>query len=378
MKKALIISFSDLKKDPRPYRQISELKKNFQIFTIGTEKSELEDVFFRYKKRSTETEAIRTILLKLGLDKFYFWDNSIIRIADQLKNHSFDLIVINEIRAVPIIDKLKRTTTKVVLDAHEYSPENFEDDWLWKFLYKKYYLRLCNLYIKSFDLITTVSDGISGLYSTNFGVKAKVIRGFCDYHSGLYPKPVSGKIKILHHGLVSSSRSLHLLIELAKSLGENYNVYLMLVYRKSTEKIYKGLMSQAKELTNVIFLPPQKRENLIDFCNSFDIGVIFFPPVNLNLKFALPNKFFEMIQSRLMIATGPDEEMSPLVDKYSLGIISENWDINNLAFKIKKLSEKDIFKYKMKTDVVAKELSSEVEMKKFSKLIDDLFQDSLS
>jgi hypothetical protein len=372
MKKVLVISFSDLKRDPRPYRQILSLKKRYEVHTLGRSESGLENRFFQYKKRGLIHELIRLIFLKLGFFEIYFWDSRLKEIARTLLSVSFDLIVINEIKASQFAFRIKKPNTSILLDAHEYSPENFEDDPIWRFLYKKYFVDLCKKYLPHFNAITTVSEGIGKLYSDNFNIKPTIIKSASEFHPNLVPKPIDKKIKLIHHGLVSTSRSLHLLIELMDYLSDDYELNLMLIFTKGTEKEFLRLKKLAKDKKNIVFLPPVDRFELIAFTNKFDIGVIFFPPTNSNLKYALPNKFFEFVQSRVVLAIGPDIEMSKIVREYSLGLISTDWTPESLAEAIKACSREKLYEFKFQTDKAANILNAEKEIIRFNEVVDSL------
>lgn len=330
-------------------------------------------MFIELKKRNIYSELWRLIFLKLGFYSFYFWDKKHKNTLKQIKRHKYDLVLLNEIKLAPILKKIDLNGVKLILDAHEYSPENYEDDWIWRFFYKNYIKYLCKKFLKTFDLVTTVSEGISQLYKKNYSVEPYVIRSISDYNESLQPSSIENKIKLIHHGIVSSSRQLELLIDLAELLGDSYELYLMLIYKSGTKHIYKRLKQKAKDSSNIYFLPPVKRENLVQFCNQFDLGIIFFPPRNLNLKHALPNKFFEMIQSRLGIIVGPDYEMSPIVKEYNLGIVSNSWNVSDLAEMIKNCSNEKIYSFKENSHKYSMHFSSSTEMAKLLKLIENIF-----
>ena len=356
--KILIIAYPSLKNDPRPYRQIKNLYKKHEIHCIGASESGLEDSFYRLKKYKLYFEIFRIFLLKLGLYEFYYWDKFKKRVFNSIKIHEFDLVIAHEIRLVPLALKIAKKAP-VILDAHEYSPKNFDDNWVWRFFIKKYYTRLCVQNLPKVDKVITVSPGIVEAYEKNFNTNTILIKNTSEFVDNLLPSKINSKlIKIIHHGIVSSSRKLELLIDMMNHLDNTkFELNLMLVSSLSTKLYFKKLKRKAKNL-NIIFLDPVKREELIPFCNQFDIGLIFLPPTNFNLKFALANKFFEMIQSRLALAIGPDIEMSKYVNKYELGMISEDWSSFSLAEKIKSTNVYKISNYKKQSDKYAKDLSS--------------------
>ena len=356
--KILIIAYPSLKKDPRPYRQIKNLYKNNELHCVGASESGLEFSFYKLEKYKFYLEIFRIFLLKFGMYEFYYWDKFKKKILNSIKNQDFDLVIAHEIRLVPLALKIAKNAP-VILDAHEYSPKNFDDSWLWRFFIKKYYTKLCVDNLPKVDKVLTVSPGIVDAYIKNFNTQTVLIKNACDYAANLIPSKLDPDlIKIIHHGNVSSSRKLELLIEMMKYLDNTkYQLNLMLVSGVSTNLYLKKLKYQAKNL-NIVFLNPVKREEIVPFCNQFDIGVIFLPPTNFNLKYCLANKFFEMIQSRLALAIGPDIEMSKYVNKYEIGMIAEDWSAFSLAKMIRSTPLSKLIYYKDQTNKYAKNLSS--------------------
>tara|TARA_B100000768_G_C11284427_1_gene381160 strand:- start:3997 stop:5130 length:1134 start_codon:yes stop_codon:yes gene_type:complete len=356
--KILIIAYPSLKKDPRPYRQIKNLYKKHELHCVGDSESGLEFSFYKLGKYKFYIEIFRIFLLKFGLYEFYYWDKFKKKILNSLKNQDFDLVVAHEIRLVPLALKIAKNAP-VILDAHEYSPKNFDDSWLWRFFIKKYYTKLCVDNLPKVDKVLTVSPGIVDAYVKNFNTQTVLIKNACDYAANLIPSKLDPDlIKIIHHGNVSSSRKLELLIEMMKYLdNKKFQLNLMLVSGASTNLYLKKLKYQAKNL-NIVFLNPVKREEIVPFCNQFDIGVIFLPPTNFNLKYCLANKFFEMIQSRLAMAIGPDIEMSKYVKKYEIGMIAKDWSAFSLANMIRSTPLSKLIYYKDQSNKYAKDLSS--------------------
>ena len=111
---------------------------------------------------------------------------------------------------------------------------------------------------------------------------------------------------------------------------------------------------------------------IVEFGNSFDIGLFFMPPSNLNEEYSLGNKIFQYIQSRLALAISPLPEMKNLVDTYNLGIVSDNFDPKSLAKKLNELTVQKIQYYKKQSHKHARELSSSKNKEQFLKIISDL------
>tara|TARA_B100001287_G_scaffold191398_1_gene161705 strand:- start:16146 stop:17273 length:1128 start_codon:yes stop_codon:yes gene_type:complete len=373
--KILLISHSSLLKGPRQFRQIKIIKKNphYTLDCVGSEPSGLEDNYYKLRSYSFYIDAIRVILLKFGFYKLYFWDRFKRKLYRKIKNNKYDLIILHEIRIAPLAFAISKGTP-VILDAHEYSPKNFDDNLLWRFFIKKYYTKLCEKYINNFDKIITVSPGIVDEYKRVFDIDPILITNATEYVENIRPTAIDSKrIKILHHGIASSSRKLELIIEMMEFLDERYELNLMLVSSTYRDFYLKKLVKLAKG-KNVKFLLPVNKTELISFSNKFDIGIHFVPPTNFNLKYGLGNKFFEYIQSRLVVAIGPDIEMSKYVKKYDLGIISPTWSPEDLAQSIKNTNLEELVFYKNQCQKYAKELSSINNEKEIEKIINKYFK----
>ena len=370
-KNILIVAYTDLSRDPRPFRQIKALEGKYNIYTVGTKPSKLEKEFIKLKKNSFLMELIKLPFLLLRMYSFYYWDKYKKKILKKTKNNNYDVIIVHEIRLVPLALKISKNA-KIVLDAHEYSPSNFDDSFLWRLFMKGYYTMLCDQNLKKCNKVVTVSEGIADLYKKNFNIECEVITNATEFIDIKPQKCNPNKIKIIHHGNASPSRRLELMIDMMDYLDDRFELYLMLIASRFNTPYYNRLKNKARVNKNIHFIPPVSFEDLVPYCNQFDIGIQFHPPVNINLKFGLGNKFFEFIQSRLAIAIGPSEEMKKYVQKYELGIISDTFDPKNIAQYLNNLSNHEINKFKNNSHQNAFSLSSERNDKKLLKVIEDL------
>lgn len=372
MKKVLVIAYTDLSRDPRPLRQIKSLCKDYTVHTVGEAKSGLEGHFYQLRKVNFYYHIFRLLFLLTRRYESYLWDSFKKTLLGDIKKVRYDLIIVHEIRLVPFAKAID-PSVPVILDAHEYSPHNFNDNFMWKLLFKNYYTFLCEKYLSQCSKVITVTNGVGELYKKNYGVDCVIITNAAEYHN-IPPSAVDPEnIKIIHHGDCSSSRKLELTILMMDYLPENYTLNLMLVTTKVNEPYKKKLMKLAQN-RKVVFIEPVKFREIIPFINQFDIGITFHPPTNINILNGLGNKFFEFVQARLIVAVGPLPEMKNMVLKYNLGIVSDDFLPETMANKINEFSSKELENMKIKVNDSALLLSSENNDKIFRELVKSILK----
>lgn len=373
-KKVCVISLSDLKNDPRVYRQIDLLKSCFRVDTVGYQGSGISGV------RHCRVKVRRNTLLK----KFHIYGLSLLRQfermekaikgsysypASDLKNEGFDLIIANDIEALPMALEI-RNGGKLLFDAHEYAPREFEDLLAWRVFFQGYRSYLCRRYLGEVDEMTTVNGTISVEYEKHFNVRSTVITNattFCD----IEPSPVHSDVfRMIHHGGAIPSRKIELMIELMDRLDERFTLDLMLV--PTDGRYFRKLLQMCSTRRNVIVREPVPMADIVKTINAYDIGLFYLEPVNYNYLYALPNKIFEFIQARLAIAIGPSPEMAQIVRRYDCGVVSDSFSVEDLASKMKHLTTERVEYYKTKAHGAARELSLERNSIKMKQIINGM------
>ncbi|MEO8663941.1 MAG: hypothetical protein ABI462_00480 [Ignavibacteria bacterium] len=360
-KKILIISVTDQDSDPRVIRQIDFLKDEYDIFGCGISNRALSpEKFYKISinRRSLPVKIVTgsMILMKMfDRAEKYILRSKIKAEFSEDQVPEFDLIIANDLDSIPIAFK-KFRSKKVIADLHEYAPEEFEDKLYWKLFHKKYMIHQCSKYFPLLSGATTVCKSIAEVYNKNFGVLPVVITNAANYND-LKPMPVGEKIRIIHHGVAVSSRKIEIMIEAAKMIDNRFTFDLMLI--PNEKDYYNKLKVSIAGTKNIKMIEPVSFNEIIPFCNSYDIGLFILPPVNINYKYALPNKFFEFIQSRLAVITGPSVEMKNIIREYELGISTETFETGEIAGKINALTTEQISFYKKNSGKHAMELSSE-------------------
>lgn len=374
MKQLTIISLSNLKKDPRVKRQINYLKTFYSIRCVGFTDPEIDDVEFidvsiPFNKLKL---AFSYLNLLIGRYNTFYWKQKEIQSAFmQLKDLQSDLFIANDIDVLPLCLELgEPNAAKIIFDAHEFSPLEHNDSFLWRLLFKKYKTKLIQKYASRANLMLTVCDGIAKKYTTDFGLNPMVITNAANYVDVPIKHTNSDKIRLIHHGIAMPTRKIENMIEMMDFVDERFELELMLVHSKSA--YYSKLQEMAKTRNNVKFIAPVATDDIISFTSNYDIGIYLLEPTNFNNHFALPNKLFEFIQARLTIAIGPSPEMAKIVKEYNLGIITEDFQPKTMAQALNKLTQKDINHFKENAANAAKRLNSEENMQQLKTEIDKL------
>lgn len=385
--KVLIGTISDPSLNPRPYRIIWLLESiNYRIDLISFPlKSDLsiENHFelLRRIKKSTLNNFIRRVkflpirfLINFSipqwlLEKALFDWLDIHSIIHQISKEDYKMIIIQDLYLLPLALKYKKNA-KVIFDAREYYPKQHEESLLFRILEQSLRYKICDTYMPKCDLVITVSSGLAEAYFNEFNVQAKIIKStplsyYCEPQ-----RPEENQIKIVHHGAANPNRRLETMIELLDNLDDRFSLDFYLV---SNPDYVHQLKQLAQHKSKIRFYDPVNFEDIIPMLNNYDIGIFFSEPSTFNLKYCLPNKLFEFIQARLMVAIGPSPDMSKIVQDYDCGVVSDDYLPQSLAKRLNQLTLDDIFRYKQKSHDAAKILNWEQESLKLTKLIDDLF-----
>jgi hypothetical protein len=360
MKSILILSFSVIKSDPRVMRQVRLLEGKYRVTVSGFgpgPDADIEFIEITKPQVSFLQKAIWAIKLFSRLFENYYWNLPQVRNGfEAIQGRNFDLLIANDIAALPLALRLAGNAL-VLIDAHEYSPREFDDKWLWRLLFAPYHEALCSRYLPQAAAMTTVCKGIADEYAKEYGVSASVVFN-APLEQGLEPSPgLPGRIRLIHHGSAIRSRHLGVMVEMMRHLGEKFTLDFMLV---ETDPVYMAeLREMAREDRRVRFVEPVAMPEICRHLNQYDVGIYLLPPVNFNHEHALPNKFFEFIQARLAVAIGPSPEMALIVEEYSLGVIADSFEPRALAAALERLTDESIRGYKLAADRAARELNYE-------------------
>lgn len=368
----LVISFTNLKSDPRVRRQLDALKSHYSILACGTADPELDGVRFLgcAKARRTLPEKLRDAgdLLLRRHESHYWQLPHISEAKGKLADLHFDAVIANDLESLPLaLDVAGRAS--VIFDAHEYAPREVEDRFLWRLFRQRYNIYLCRAYLPRASATITVSQGIADEFERSFGTKPAVIDNAAGYHD-LAPHPTDGSaVRMIHHGIAMPSRRLENMIELIGHLDDRFQLDLMLM---PTDPAYlRRLEERGRIHRRIRFLQPVPMQELVSVSNAYDVGLYLLEPTSFNMLYALPNKLFEFIQARLAVAIGPSPEMARIVREFECGVVADDFAPVSLARKLNALSAEDLDRMKRGSDAAARVHNAEANAEKLRAIVAD-------
>jgi glycosyltransferase involved in cell wall biosynthesis len=296
---------------------------------------------------------------------------------EELDSQQFDLIVAHDLELLPLaFDVAKTNNAKILFDAREFYPREFENHFFWRYLLQPFNDYLCRIYLPGCDKVITVSEGIAEEYKKVYGIDAEVIMSLPNY-LGIDPvRPDDNSIRLIYHGQASPDRQIDKMIEVVDYLDERFSLTLMLVSPSKVHRLYwQKIVSMTKKRPRVKIIPPIPMKDIIKFTNQYDIGIFICPPTTFNLQYARPNKFFEYIQARLLVAIGPSIEMQRIVKKYHCGIVASDFEPQSLATELNKLGSSEIMSYKESSNIAARELNASLTGERVREIIQALLSD---
>jgi len=271
-----------------------------------------------------------------------------------------DVVIIHEPENMPYFIRLRdQYRFKLVFNAHEYYPLEFEDRPGWVRTMGKYYFSLYHKYLHRLDLLINVCDSIAHECEKHFNTPSLVIPNAALFRSDIAPVTTSASrpVRMIQHGGCIRERHIELMIETAGLLGVGYTLDLMLM--KNDRQYYEELRQLAERTDNVKLIEPVPFDEIVPVINQYDIGIYYIKPSNFNNRIALPNKLFEFIQARLCTVVSPSVEMKAVVEQNDLGRVSDDFTARAMADAVRSISVPDINYYKKKADEHAYRLSAD-------------------
>lgn len=361
-KKILIISFSELDRDPRVYRQILALQDEYQLITAGLANPGIEGIQFcpidiSYRndiKKFAWERIVKTFFMQLkNYEKAYWTSKYVCDAWEKLKLVDFDLVLANDVISLPLAAKLaEKNKAKIFLDAHEYHAKGRDDKKkFYRIFMQSYWDWILKTFLPRVNAMTTVAPNLAKAFEEEYNVKCDIIYNTPHYKK-LEPRPITpDKIRIIHHGGVNPDRRVENMVYLMDLLDNRF--YLDFILINNNTRVLHKIKHLSKGNPRIRFRDPVPMPMVSEAINEYDIGIFLLWPESFSYKYALPNKFFEFIQGRLAISIWPSPEMATIVREYELGVVSDDFSLESAANQLNSLTPEAIWSYKMNSHKAA-------------------------
>lgn len=302
-----------------------------------------------------------------------FWENlrfGIQGVINKLGDTRFAVIIVENLELLPLAFSLtkKNGFSRVIFDAREYYPLEFEGNIWFELFEKKRRISLCSQYLSRCDIILTVSEGLKKKYASEFGINPVVYLSTPYYVEQVIHKTHPDQIKLVYHGAANRDRKLENLIEVLLNLEDRFSLDMILM---GNPQYQAELKKKAAGSKRIAFPAPVHFEEIIPTIGKYDIGFFYYEPNGFNVTHCMPNKFFEYIQARLMLAVGPSPDMAELVNYYNCGVIAKDFSVKSMVLALNALSVAEIDAAKANSDRAARELCFEKEREKLAAVLVD-------
>lgn len=357
---------------------------SFEPFSNGIGLKLFKLYLSKDEEKIKELEGLNTSL-ELGINILTSYETYRCDLSGMQRNAAYYLkdkgvnvkaIIANDITVLPVAYRLKNILRnqspqiKLIGDMHElhfnYSEGSSQ-------LTKDFRLWASDTYLPKCDVISTVSDWISKIYSDRYKrTPIKTIRNVAEAND-LKPTKNEGYIRLVNVGAAQEMRKIEKMIDCMLYLEEKYIFDLYLMYEPETQSHrYVEWLKQyivEKQLTHrVRIMEPVESNVLIKTIHEYDMGIFYIEPLNENHKHGLPNKLFEFIQARVAVVTTPLKSMKQIIEYYDVGKVSSEYTLEDFVRKIREVADYLDY-YKNQSDKAAQVLNAENEWNKVVKYI---------
>lgn len=375
MARILVISFSPLLRDPRVTRQVRELSRKHEVTVVGfgvINAHSFRNIELEHIPRSPHEKARDATRILAGKHESVALSNPhVATIRQAVMRSRFDVILANDVDALPVAFEVARGNCPVVLDAHEYAPDEVDAKRFRDRIRGKHKMWLCENYLRRVAGIMTVSQPIAQEYSLQFKIPLPTVVPNAAPFQALTPKVMTpGKIHLIYHGIAGRARGIDIMLDAMKLLSPRFHLTLMLMI---DDNYRNKLNKKIGDTQSVSLINPVPTEWIPQMVNNFDLGVFLLQPRTFNARAALPNKFFENVQGRVGQVITPTSEMQHLVNEHHLGKVSHAFDATSVAEALESLDSETAFRFKLAAEKSARALSWE----NFSPRIHNLIEETL-
>lgn len=371
--RVLILTFTPTKSEPRALKQIRRLAPYYRVTSAGFGSTAVDGV----EHIELEPDPRPSGLLRLpgaypallALRRHRYLAKHMPKPASayrRLRGRKWDIIIAHDVPTIALANRLA-PRLGVLCDLHEYAPRQNEHSMLWRLLIAPHFRWLLRHEVSRVAEVTTVSQGIVDEYRRQFDIEAGLVINATPYRDAV-PSAVSRPIRLVHSGIPGRARKLDVMIEGVKRSHADVTLDLFLM---PTDPDYLDeLRKLAGDDARIRFREPVPYAELLDTLSTYDVGISLILPTTFNLRWCLPNKFFDFVQARLGVIIGPSPEMVTFVNQHGLGAITDDFSAEAFARVLDELTADQVMAWKRAAHVAAPKISSEEQVEIWAEAVE--------
>jgi glycosyltransferase involved in cell wall biosynthesis len=340
---------------PRQNRQMNALAREYDIYTIGIGPSPTHSKFhfdISYKPKfvfkNIDVFALPRVILYMFLTLF-----KLFALANYLLPTSGNTLSPRKIRRKIPAEHFKIVSGRDVhtlwtcmqvfsrelvwIDLPDFTPLEQEHRYLWLKTWGAYFEYSAQSLLSHKVITTTVSEGLAHRFEKDYGIKPCVLYNIPSNFEKQTAQLIqrSDSMRLVHSGAAIRSRDLHLMIEAVCNLN---NVSLEMILLPTDKQYVNDLKHFSRDYKNISFKTPVERSQIISDLSKYHCALIVIAPNNFNYANCLPNKFFEAIQARIPVISGPTPDMKRIIEEYDIGIVASDFTSESIASAVRKMS----------------------------------------
>ena len=385
--KAAILMFSQTSREARVMRQSMALRGHYELTVLGMGRNPFEgDPSVRFIELPEDARSLPAKLLRRGalyatllgglVPGMDVWRHSRRPCWQQaftwLAENPQAVLIAHEPECAVLAARVNaRTGVKVILDLHEYSPRESDNNLQFRVVKGPHAVRTLKRWGRLADAALTVNEHFCDLYVESCGVPRPVA-----IHNAPArlpePRPEKlndGRIHLIHHGVCSPARELHLSIEALRFAPEN--VVLHFMFASSNPAYRARLESMAAELKGrVFFEEPVDYTEILPAIAKYHAGLYFIPNNTFNHTHALANKFFDYLCAGLPVVTGPNVATGRYTRENGFGWVTEDFSPEALGRQLGALTPEALAVAAKQADEFSLRVNAHTEHQRLLELID--------
>ena len=334
--KNIVITFlGDFNYDARCINMLRSLmKENYSITFLGTHEKIINVSNFK---------NVNFYKIKLTLGGIFRYVEFYLKVRKCLRGKHFDVSISADLYSLASTCSL--SSTKIIYDCREIYTDLAALQY--KPIYRKIIFYYENYFLKFVQNIITTANSDELFLKEKYAHHAHLTWDQI-YNFPIMPNINSKKINlknkfnlnrdhtlIVYQGVIQEHRGIGQLIKLIKASS---NLTAIIIGDGESKDMYIDQSKKYKILDRVTFVGKVPYLDLLKYTEACDIGWLVIKGHGISNQLALPNKLFEYAIMGLPIISSSLKNMKDIINKYNLGFVVDDSDINDQLNAVEKIN----------------------------------------